>query len=73
MCMRAQALASPTRKEVAQKERERLRLQAKAKKELLEKMRADQNKDSSDGDVCHAVWDCGIGRRVTLTPLFPPG
>jgi hypothetical protein len=46
-----QALASPSRKEIAQKEKERLRQQAKAKKEMLEKMRQDQNQDSTNGDV----------------------
>jgi SWI/SNF-related matrix-associated actin-dependent regulator of chromatin subfamily A member 5 len=59
-----QAIASPTRKDIAQKERERLRQQAKAKKDLLEKMRADQNKDSSDGDVR------GTSQQTVLTAVL---
>lgn len=37
--------------EIARKERERLRLQAKHKKEQLEKVRDQQNEDTAIGEV----------------------
>mmetsp|Transcript_40687 Transcript_40687/g.90456 ORF Transcript_40687/g.90456 Transcript_40687/m.90456 type:complete len:1088 (-) Transcript_40687:511-3774(-) len=46
-----ETLASPSKRATARMERERLRLQAKQKKELLEKMRSEQNNSSSAGEA----------------------
>lgn len=45
------ALTSAATKEVARKERERLKAQDKYKKDQLEKLRAEQNTDASLGEV----------------------
>ena len=44
--------------DVARRERERLRLQAKQKKEQLEKFRDQQNNDTATGEVSrvHTPW-----------------
>ena len=44
-------MSSKAKREVAKRERERLRLQEKLKKEQLEKMRQEQNEDASAGEV----------------------
>lgn len=46
-----QDFESEAAKEVAKKERERLKLQEKAKKEQLEKMREQLNQDAAAGEV----------------------
>lgn len=45
------ALTSAATKEIARKERERLKAQDKYKKDQLEKLRAEQNTDASLGEV----------------------
>ena len=45
------ALTSAATKEIARKERERLKAQDKYKKDQLEKLRAEQNTDASVGEV----------------------
>lgn len=45
------ALDSANTREIARKERERLKAQDKYKKDQLEKLRAEQNVDASSGEV----------------------
>jgi hypothetical protein len=46
-----QALETEAAKEVARKERERLKLQEQQRKQQVEQMRMQMNKDASAGDV----------------------
>ena len=50
------ALTSAATKEIARKERERLKAQDKYKRDQLEKLRAEQNTDASSGEVRKPVW-----------------
>ena len=50
-CISQAALDSSATREIARKERERLKAQDKYKREQLEKLRAEQNVDASAGEV----------------------
>lgn len=47
-------LNSPSKLEVARRERERLKQQEQQKKEQLERLRTEHNMDAADGEVCVA-------------------
>ena len=51
-CGSQEELTSAATKEIARKERERLKAQDKYKRDQLEKLRAEQNTDASSGEVC---------------------
>jgi SWI/SNF-related matrix-associated actin-dependent regulator of chromatin subfamily A member 5 len=46
---------SPAKREAARAEKERLKQQAKAKKELLERMRKEETAQAASGDVRNRV------------------
>ena len=48
--------------DVARRERERLRLQAKTKKDQLEKVRLEQNVDAATGEVCRYDLKQQVGK-----------
>ena len=50
-CGSQEELTSAATKEIARKERERLKAQDKYKRDQLEKLRAEQNTDASAGEV----------------------
>lgn len=52
-------LTSAATKEIARKERERLKAQDKYKKDQLEKLRAEQNTDASLGEVGSLLQSLG--------------
>lgn len=52
--------------EVARRERERLRLQAKHKKEQLEKLRDQQNDDTATGEVSACQH---LGKPICTQPI----
>lgn len=49
-------LNSPAKREVARQEAERLKKQAQQKREMLEKMRMDQNRAGEAGEVREGLW-----------------
>lgn len=56
--------------DVARRERERLRLQAKHKKEQLEKIRDQQNDDTATGEVSSFQMDnCKSPVHASMFPL----
>ncbi len=55
--------------EIARKERERLRLQAKYKKDQLDKVRDQQNQDTATGEVSRLPIDTYLRAHVHLCHL----
>lgn len=51
-------------REIARKERERLKAQDKFKREQLEKLRAEQNMDASAGEVRATSWLAGLHKYL---------
>ena len=76
-----EALKSPTKKIIAQKEKERLKRQAEAKKAALERLRTDQNCNAAVGDVSNIFGLSGLGgglaqhgsTQATSLPVFLAG
>lgn len=74
---------SPSKKLLAKQERERLKAQAKAKKDMLDRMRNEQVASASAGEVSHSAgdlrealgcrvfWDAAALARFWLMPNAP--